>query len=64
MRFFVRRAPVGWMVWDREIGGPARLVNGRIASKLSEDDARLICSMYSNTMDDSGDDQPPIIYKR
>lgn len=64
MRFFVRKAPVGWMVWDRELGGPARLGNGRIAAKLTEDDARLICTMYSNTIDDSSDDQAPIVYKR
>ena len=52
------------MVWDRELGGPARLGNGRIAAKLTEDDARLICTMYSNTIDDSSDDQAPIVYKR
>jgi hypothetical protein len=59
MRFLVRRGPVGWMVWDRELGGPARMVNGRLATKLSEDDARLTCAMYSVRMGDTKDDEAP-----
>ena len=42
-RFMVRRdaRPYRWMVWDRQIRGPALLKDGR-ATGLSEVDAREI----------------------
>jgi hypothetical protein len=61
MRFFVRRGPIGWMVWDRDLSAPARMMNGRIAAKLSEDDARLICTMYSSQIGDSEDGETPTL---
>jgi hypothetical protein len=63
MRFFVRRGPIGWMVWDRDLSGPARMMNGRIAAKLSEGDARLICTMYSSKIGDSEDGETPTLRK-
>jgi hypothetical protein len=63
MRFFVRRGPIGWMVWDRDLSAPARMMNGRIAAKLSEDDARLICTMYSSQIGDSKDGETPTLRK-
>jgi hypothetical protein len=63
MRFFVRRGPIGWMVWDRELGGPARMRNGRFATKLSKDDARMICAMYIGQISDSSDGEAQTLRK-
>ncbi|RXG96360.1 hypothetical protein [Bradyrhizobium zhanjiangense] len=42
-RFVLRKGAMEgkWMVWDRQLRGPARLDRG-IAAELSEDDARKI----------------------
>jgi hypothetical protein len=50
-------------LWDRELGGPARMKNGRFATKLSEDDARVICAMYIGQIGDSGDGEAQTLRK-
>jgi hypothetical protein len=40
-RFTVRRGAVGWMVWDREAKGPAK-IDGRQAAGLSKEQAEEI----------------------
>ena len=41
-RFLVRRGPLQdtWMIWDREIHGPAKLGRGCLATALTEERAR------------------------
>ena len=41
-RFLVRRGSLQdtWMIWDREIHGPAKLGRGRLATALTEGRAR------------------------
>ncbi len=42
-RFLVRRGSTDWMVYDRELKGPARLKNGgRFAEKLTREQAEQI----------------------
>jgi hypothetical protein len=43
-RFLVRKGSLQhtWMIWDREIHGPAKLGRGRVATLLTEERARAL----------------------
>ncbi|MCK1753823.1 hypothetical protein IVA78_00930 [Bradyrhizobium sp. 137] len=49
-RFVLRKGAVAgkWMVWDRQLRGPARLDHGK-AAELSEEDARKIIKQLNQT---------------
>jgi hypothetical protein len=46
MRYFVRKAPGGWMVWDRSRGGPAKIGEG-YAVNMFQVEAELLSAMLS-----------------
>ncbi|QIG97297.1 MULTISPECIES: hypothetical protein [unclassified Bradyrhizobium] len=41
-RFLVRRGSIDWMVYDRELKGPAHLKDYRLAEKLTKEQAEQI----------------------
>ncbi|MGF6313426.1 hypothetical protein ABIB82_007574 [Bradyrhizobium sp. i1.8.4] len=50
-RFLVRRGSTDWMVYDRELKGPAQLEkDGRFAEKLTKDQAEHIKQMLTDSM--------------
>jgi hypothetical protein len=46
MRYFVRKAPGRWMVWDRSRGGPAKIGEG-YAVNMFQVEAELLSAMLS-----------------
>ena len=48
-RFFVRRGSIDWMVYDRELRGPAQLKkDGRFAEKLTKEQAEHVKQTLTN----------------
>ncbi|WP_244485649.1 hypothetical protein [Bradyrhizobium tropiciagri] len=50
-RFLVRKGSTDWMVYDRELKGPAQLEKGgRFAEKLTKEQAELVKQALMNTL--------------
>ncbi|MGY4479166.1 hypothetical protein [Bradyrhizobium sp. USDA 3364] len=50
-RFLVRRGSTDWMVYDRELKGPAQLKkNGRFAERLTKEQAEHVRQSLTDTL--------------
>ncbi|GKQ51061.1 hypothetical protein BRSPCE3_19160 [Bradyrhizobium sp. Ce-3] len=50
-RFVVRRGSTDWMVYDRELKGPAQLKkDGRFAEKLSKEQAEQVKQLLTEAL--------------
>ncbi|WP_051346472.1 hypothetical protein [Bradyrhizobium sp. th.b2] len=50
-RFLVRRGSIDWMVYDRELKGPAQLkTDGRFAEKLTKEQAEHVKQTLTDSL--------------